>query len=84
MKPSDAALAKIGRFTAQAWDGNLCVSSVENLSYDAARHVASSATLTGFTGRMIADEGDYCEVYCPDGSMRIGTLAETTLVRGGK
>src|SRR2546425_55179 len=68
-------------FTAQSWDGPNRVTSLDGLSYDAARHVAKSHTaLLGHTGRIMSDAEDYCEVYTPDGQTRIGTFAETTTV----
>ena len=70
-------------FEAQAWDGETRVSCVRGLSYDAAKHLAQSATLTGLTGRVMGEDQDYCEVYTPDG-VRVGTFAQTTLVRGAK
>jgi hypothetical protein len=73
-----------GPFIAQTWNGEELLSSIDDLSFDAARHVAIAATLTGHTGRMMSSREnhgvDYCEVYTPDGNVRRGTFAETTLV----
>ncbi len=58
---------------------------IQCLSYDAARHIAQASILTGQTGRILSesDDVDWCEVYCPDRVVRIGTLAQTTLVQEG-
>ena len=74
-----------GPFTAQTWDGEQLIAEIIDLSFDAARHIAQAATVTGHTGRLMADNGeDYCEIYCSDGSSRRGTFAEVALVRGGQ
>ena len=69
-----------GTYRAQTWNDQSLVSEIGDLSYDAAREIARTARLTGHTGRLMAESGDYCEVYAADG-VRIGTWAETTRVR---
>lgn len=71
---------KFGRgFIAQAWNGEQKLSEIEGLSYDAARHIAMAATLTGHTGRLMGEDQDWCEVWTPT-DYRSGTFAQTTLV----
>ena len=70
-----------GPFLAQAWKGEERVLHIEDLSIDAARHIACAHAALGQTGRVMAQASDYCEVYPPDGSYREGTFAQTTLVR---
>ena len=72
---------KLSCFRAQTWHGDELAAEITGLSYDAARHLAQAATITGHTGRLMSETEDYCEVYAPDGA-RVGTFAETTLVKG--
>ena len=73
-------------FTAQMWqsqpDGKL-VSQIDDLSVDAAREIARSATMTGHTGRIICNDSDYCEVFDPKRGFRSGKFAETVFAVGG-
>ena len=54
---------------------------IRELSIEAAREIALTHAQMGYTGRIMSEDQDYCEVYTPDGQVRRGTLAETTLVR---
>ena len=72
---------RMSSFSAQTWSGKELVSEIKGLSYDAALHVAQSATLTGHVGRAMSDSEDWCAVYRPGQESMMGTLAETTLVR---
>lgn len=68
-------------YCSQAWKDQERVVHVENLSLQAARELARAHTTLGLTGRIMADSPlDYCEVYTPDGEVRCGTFAETTVV----
>jgi hypothetical protein len=70
-------------YRAQTWIGQLLIAEITDLSLDAAREIARTATLTGHTGRLMSQDAelDYCEVYPLKGDIRRGTFAETTLVR---
>lgn len=69
-------------FLAQAWNGMDKVSEVRGLSYDAARHVASAATITGSVGRLMSEDAGvaWCEVFTPNGGYREGPFAQTVLL----
>lgn len=68
------------RYTAQTWDGQVCIVHLTGLSLESARGVALAHSLCcGYAGRLMAESPvDYCEVYLPDGTVRRGTFAETT------
>lgn len=67
-------------FTAQVWDGETRLTNIDGLSFDAARHIASCAPMTGHTGRVMSDAEDYVIVYAKDGTVRVGTFGQTTIV----
>lgn len=68
-------------FTAQTWHGDThIVPDFDGLSIDAAREIARTHAAMGYTGRIMAEDVDYCEVYEPDGSVRRGRFAQVTLV----
>jgi len=71
-------------FLAQAWKDQERIAEVTGLSYDAARHVAQSFTLTGHTGRIMSEDSgtDWTEVFDASGGFRCGPFARTVLVRG--
>lgn len=70
-------------YLCQTWRGQTLVDELDDLSIDAARHVAKANTAFGYTVRLWAGNGkiDYTEVHAPDGTVRMGRFAETTLVK---
>ena len=74
--------ARWDRFTAQTWkDQERVHDDLAGLSIEAAREITLTHAQLGYTGRILSEDRDYCEVYTPDGQIRRGTFAETTLVR---
>ena len=70
-------------YTVQTWRDQVRVGEdLTSLSLDAAREIARAHRALGDTVRLMAQGADYCEVYPPDGEVRCGTWAETTIVRG--
>lgn len=68
-------------FTVQTWSGQARVhNDLQGLSIEAAREVALVHVPLGYTGRIMSEDRDYCEVYTPDGRVRKGTHAQTTEV----
>ena len=69
-------------YLCQTWRGSTLLDEIKDLSIDAARHIAITHARLGSTVRLWADNGqtDYTEVFTPDGNMRIGRFAETTIV----
>lgn len=73
----------IGSYNVCGWvQGGERVTFMEGLSYDAARHIAQVHAGMGEATRIHCEtEGvDYCEAYCPHGSVRKGKFAEVLLV----
>lgn len=72
------------RYTVDTFKGENWIASMGSaLSWDGAREIARAHAALGYTVRMIAFVPglDYTEVYEPDGSVRRGPFAETTLVK---
>lgn len=69
-------------FCAQIWRGMERLSSIDGLSYDAAREIAKTAPVTGHTGRIMSEDPsvDWTEVYTPT-ETRYGPFAQTTLIQ---
>ena len=68
------------RYIVQVWDGDQRVGDESFVSPSIARGIVWDVVRTGRTCRLIEVGHDYCEVYPPDGPIRRGTFAETTLV----
>lgn len=60
--------------------GNRKHEDFDGLSIDAAHEIARAHVAFGDTVRIMAEGEDYCEVWSPDGTVRRGTFAQTTLV----
>ena len=82
-------MSRQGTYVVQSWskDCEEEIVRIEGVSLDVARAVAlAHAFLLGFPSRLMLfpyEQGDYTEVYKPDGSVRRGTHGETTLVTIG-
>ena len=68
-------------FTVQHWDDEILMSSIDGLSIDAARHIASANTMLIGTARIFSEVEDYTEIYDGGQMVRSGPFAETTFVR---
>ncbi len=84
--PRLAAQEPNGSYIAQAWRGQERTFEARGLPLVEARRIAMQAGADGDIGRLMfenptTDAEDYCEVYCPDGSVRRGRFCEVTLVR---
>jgi hypothetical protein len=68
-------------YTVQRWQGEtlLCETDHDDTG---ARKQAGAIIAAGFTARILTKGEDRCEVWTPDGQIRRGTLAATTLVHG--
>ena len=74
-------IAPVGSYNVGIFRGQTRQSEIEHLSIDAARHIAQTHAGLGDDCRVMLEGGDYCEVYMHNGDVRIGTYADTTLVR---
>jgi hypothetical protein len=74
--------APLTSYTVQIWFGNVCHTTIADLSIDAARYLGHVHSLLGDTVRLLADGHDYTEVWRPTGEIHTGPIAHTTHVSG--
>lgn len=74
---------RLDDYSVETWHGENRVGVVEPVSWDAGREIAKAGLCLGLTGRLVSLQRDYSEVFRPDGTIRCGSLAETTIVRVG-